>query len=335
MQKDLYLHLGLHKTSSTSFQATCKANLQFLLDQGITYPLFKCAQISREDISNHSIPLFSLFSGKADRYHINIRIGINDVAAANSEYLTQLDQILANSNKVILSGEDIGVFNANAFNQLKAAISKHNYTIKPFALVRDPYSFMNSAFQQMIKSGNYNSLISLGALTESKANAGSIIPNRNQAIKTIIDSFGDSVRFYPFSKACEYNGGPVHFILEHICGVQDMSSITLCRKNQSRSNLWTRIQNQLNKSNPALINNETNPNHRALAKNLFTKNAQKFNLTETEFTLIQDQYKLAEDTMHALLGDEYMSNSYTFSDPISADVLANLITDYATLITTS
>lgn len=332
MPRDLYLHLGLHKTSSSAFQATCKVNQKFLSDQGITYPLFRCKQTNREDIENHSLPIFSLFSGKASKYHINIRRGISDVTAANREYRTQLDDILANSDKVILSGEDISALNTGAFSRLIEAIRKYNYNIKPFALVRDPYSFMNSAYQQMIKSGNFNPLVSLGAITESKIGPEFDPPNRNQAIKNIIDVFGESVQFYPFRKACEYSGGPVRFILKHICGVRNTSSITLGRRNQSRSNLWTRVQNQCNRFHPALINGKPNSEHIKLRKNLFADFNQKFNLTESEFNLIREPYSINEDILHKLLGDDFMSNTYTFSEPVSNDILTKIIIDYATLI---
>lgn len=331
MAKELYLHLGLHKTSSSSFQATCKANLSFLSDQGIAYPLFKCEQTSREDIANHSIPLFSLFSGKADKYHINIRRGIGNLAQANAAYMAQLNEILASNDKVILSGEDIGVMNSGGLKRLKEAIDKHNFNIKPFALVRDPYNFLNSAYQQMIKSGNYNPLISLGILAKSNVNGDLIIPNRIKAIETILNAFGDSVKLYPFAKACEHNDGPVRFILDEICRVQDTSSMTICRKNESRSNLWTRIQNQMNRVAPALKDGKPNAEHRKLRKNLFLDRSRKFYLTELEFSSIRESYQKLEEKMHKLLGDDFVGDYYTFSDPISSDVLTNLIVDYATL----
>jgi hypothetical protein len=328
MEKKLYLHLGLHKTSSSSFQATCKANASFLSDQGITYPLFKCKQTFREDISNHSLPIFSLFSGKAAKYHINIRRGITDVAAANAEYMSQLDQILASSEKVILSGEDIGVLNDRGLNRLKASVLKHNYSIIPFALVRDPYNFMNSAYQQMIKSGNYNSLISLGSIAESKVDNDLTLPNRNRAIQSILNVFRDSAQFYPFRKACEYNGDPVRFILEYICGVKNISTITMCRKNESRSNIWTRVQNQLNKVYPAIINGKPNLEHKKLKKNLYRDLGDKFILTESEFNMIRDPFKIHEEIMHSLLGDDFMEKSYTFSDTISNEIIDKVISDY-------
>jgi hypothetical protein len=332
MTKELYLHLGLHKTASTSFQATCKANQASLSAQNITYPLFRCEQANKEDISNHSIPLFSLFSGKAHKYHINIRWGVSDPVAANASYMAQLNDILANSEKVILSGEDIGVLDKGGLSRLIDVVSKYNFTIIPFALVRDPYSFMNSAYQQMIKDGYYNPLISLGALAESNVNADLIIPSRIKSIENILNAFGDSIRFYPFHSACEYNGGPVLYLLDVICRVQNLSPITICRTNESRSNLWTRLQNQINRLAPVFLDGKLNPEHKQLRKNLFADKTDKFNLTEPEFALIRDSYLNLEEEMYRLLGDKFVCKSYAFSEPVSNDILANLIADYAASI---
>lgn len=73
LMKKLYLHMGFHKTGTSSFQETCKKNVGFLKAQGLLYPLFNSGHIGMEDISNHSIPIYSMFCEDPGRYHINVK----------------------------------------------------------------------------------------------------------------------------------------------------------------------------------------------------------------------------------------------------------------------
>ena len=57
--KKLFLHMGLHKTATTSFQATCSKNAEELSKQNYLYPVFINKE-NRKEIYNHSIPIFSV-----------------------------------------------------------------------------------------------------------------------------------------------------------------------------------------------------------------------------------------------------------------------------------
>ena len=107
MSKPIYLHLGLHKTATTSFQATCAKNRDELLRQGFHYPLFICGESAIAPFDNHSIPLFSLFSSYPERYPVNIRLGINNLEETHQLYREQLQAALSSEHDLILSAEDI------------------------------------------------------------------------------------------------------------------------------------------------------------------------------------------------------------------------------------
>jgi hypothetical protein len=96
-------------------------------------------------------------------------------------------------------------------------------------------------------------------------------------------------------------------------------------KNQSKSNLWTRIQNQINRVEPALVGGRPNPNHRQLKTKLGVTNTEKFNVTQLEFSMIREIYKRHEEEMCRQLGSDFIRTTYDFSEPIDDEALLKLI----------
>lgn len=151
--KRLYLHLGLHKTASSSFQAACKRNNKELRKNGFLYPLFNSEHINSVNISNHSVPLFSMFGDNPENYHINIKKGVVDVDRLNCDYFKVLESCLSSDFDLIVSGEDVSLLSVSSLHDLICFISKFDYKVVPFLLVRSPYDFHCSALQQRIKGG--------------------------------------------------------------------------------------------------------------------------------------------------------------------------------------
>ena len=110
MPKTCYIHFGLHKTASTSFQESCANNTKILEDNGIYYPIFLCRQANKLKITNHSIPIFSMCVHNPSEYHVNKRWGISDkIEAVNSSYKRQLEAHLGSAKNLLFSGEDISM----------------------------------------------------------------------------------------------------------------------------------------------------------------------------------------------------------------------------------
>ena len=72
MIKNIFLHIGIHKTASTTIQNTLYLERSKLIETGVLYPAFKARNI---DISNHSIPFYSLFNKHPEKYHFNVSHG--------------------------------------------------------------------------------------------------------------------------------------------------------------------------------------------------------------------------------------------------------------------
>jgi hypothetical protein len=88
MISEIFLHIGLHKTATTSIQKTLflKKNSKLLEAHGYFYP--------KHWPDNHSIPLYSIFCDFPEKYHINIKKGysINEIKKVNEAYLESLEQ---------------------------------------------------------------------------------------------------------------------------------------------------------------------------------------------------------------------------------------------------
>lgn len=67
MDKIIYIHMGLHKTGTTTLQTLLSCNKEILRKQGFCYPISSLFTI------NQSIPIYSAFCNSPENYHINIR----------------------------------------------------------------------------------------------------------------------------------------------------------------------------------------------------------------------------------------------------------------------
>lgn len=323
MNKTLYLHLGFHKTGTTSFQHYCASNRDLLLEHGITYPKFS-AKPYRQDLpsefENHSVPLFSLLTSRPSQYHFNITHKIEDQTLINQTYFNQLSRQLKTSKNFLVSGEDLATLEPSEIISLCKLAEEEGYRIVPFALVRSPYALLNSAIQEQIKNGIHWGLVGLGNIVPPSFNQADPLRNDLTRIKNLREIFGDSMQFIPYSSACNHPDGLIGYLLSEIIGISNIdnkeSLIKPC-KNSSRSNLWVRLQNQVNSLQPVILNNKPNPSHYKIK--YFSDNLdQKFLLSEQEFKLIEDKFSEIHNKLTFLLPNIFFEEEMRFSDPINS-----------------
>jgi len=314
--KTCYLHVGLHKTASSSFQSTCENNVDLLQKAGITYPVFSCAVANQFKIVNHSIPIFSLFTEKPERYRINIIWDVlTNISKVNSSYENQLVDYLSSSDDLLISGEDISMMSAQSLSRFVEKIQKYNYQLKAIALIRSPYSLICSEIQQRAKSGYYINLISLNNCVPTSFN---VRPFRKlEVVKKLKSFFGDSIKFSSFEHACANSYGPVGFLLEEFLG-QNPSAFEYQKTNESIFNLSTRIQNEFNAVNPSIIDGRFNPQFKIFPAEIDKKFefSGKFLLTEAEYALIEDFVKNETEILSEITGLDLFEQSVMFSKPI-------------------
>lgn len=318
MKKRCFLHLGLHKTASSSAQATFRSSKNILRECNIEFPIFKYIQPNSQikRISNHSIPILSLFSDNPSQYHINKRWGVTDIDDTNASYLKQLISTVDSGRDILLSGEDISTLSAAGIRQFTSLINDLGFIIYAFALVRTPYSFACSAMQTKVKGGTYIAWLD-DSMECNNIKATLILPARSGILSNLLDHFGDSLKLMSFSEALLHQYGPVGYIVDHMQMCKS-SDLTYVRKNRSMGNKWIRAKNVSN----GYFKGET----LVIARNakglkpstVFTNDSKKFLLTEQEFQNIESELVSESNAMRKLMGSTFVDDEYEFTDPLTA-----------------
>ena len=294
----LFLHIGLHKTASSSFQLSCATNLAALHKKNLNYPLFECPSTIHQNINNHSIPLFSIYTSHPENYPIHLRWGVEDIHEVNKAYKQNLIQALNQSQDLLLSGEDVASLDAaelsNCLNDLRSC----GRELVAFACVRSPYSFHCSQVQQQVKDG-------------VAMNTVGLCPQRHR-ISKLKQVFGESLHWIPFAEACRHPQGPVGTFLE-FCGI-DPTTITIHNSNEGRSAELVRIQNLLNHHQPRIRDNGLNPQHIRLRP----FQGSRFLLQTSELAAVTDHLNTENAALEELLGPGFSdqgrpTNDYSFA----------------------
>ncbi len=278
----LFLHIGLHKTASSSFQLSCSRNSSTLLKQNLKYPLLDCPGTSHQKINNHSIPLFSLYTSHPERYPVHLRWGVNDFQAVNISYQQQLEEALNQGEDLLLSGEDIASLEADELQRLVGDLRSSGRDLVAFACVRSPYAFHCSQVQQQVKDG-------------VAMNTVGLCPQRHR-ISKLKQVFGESLHWIPFADACRHAQGPVGAFL-NFCGIDPITT-TIHNSNEGRSAELVRIQNLLNHQQPRIRDNALNPQHIRLRPS----QGSRFLLQTSELAEVTDHLNTENAALEELLG---------------------------------
>jgi hypothetical protein len=300
--KRFILHVGFHKTATSSIQQTLDKNRDKLEQQGYIYPRF---QRGGEEMINHSIPFYSAFCKQPELYHINIKNScIDNIAAINNDYLMQFNQFLALESNLIVSGEDISVLHPEALIQLRDIIKSKGFKLEVYCSVRKPYSFTCSELQEKIKSGN-------GTLTNI------IVPQKSEFIHKLKKVFNDSITFFSFEEDCKTELGPVNRFLERI-GLNP-KEFKLINDNEGFGNISTRFLAYLNLTHPSLDGGKLSIKGRGFFSESIDK--EKFILSKTELNSISEQLDVENLKMKSLLGDVFCDQNYrTIDDDYKLDL---------------
>jgi hypothetical protein len=243
----IYIHLGLHKTATSSIQATLYDNRAVLNELG--YSSFNQLQV------NHSHPVHSLFTEFPEKYHMNIREGMDtrQIYEFNEKNRRIMLDELKNSDfpNYIISGEGIGVLSREGlrlFNDfIYSCIPKAN--IKIIISTRETYSFLESAVQHTIKSGVNPSIKQLKKRAENLYKWN---------ISKIIDVFGkEKICIYSFEDACKNKNGPVGYFLSTIgISEKEIERFSIMRRNESCSDRAIELMEYINNAEPLFNGNK-------------------------------------------------------------------------------
>lgn len=215
--KRCFLHVGFHKTATTSFQLTLRHNRQLLEHEGIKLPSFRGKK--QQFSANHSGQIRDLFD-ESNQWLWNRNGPRDPTDAPNQQTLLDhhrtLTQLLEQDQDILISGEGISTMPKRSLARLAAQLEQQGFRIQPFALVRAPYAYITSALQQTIKKGKYQPLVGLSDQQHEQDGCDIKPPNTLKAINSLNQIFGERMTYIPFQQATNAPGGPVLYLLREV-----------------------------------------------------------------------------------------------------------------------
>ena len=294
-----FLHAGLHKTASTSFQETCAKNRKLLENRGFNYPsLYEKNDGTKT--SNHSAALFNTFSNTPFKYHLNAGKSLSSIKSNILAYKRSLLKALLNKENLILSGEDVSDLNPEEQESLAVYLSSFSNALKTFAIIRSPYSLHCSAFAGMINNGrNLDPTSFLSQINKIKRLQNSFRQRGNM----------QGIKFFPFATAVKSSQGPNKFLLEAM-GAKSLEKLVELEENKGISNEQTRSQMKINSTHPRLIESTINKNWRRSPKT----DGRKFLLYKNELKMIMPELSAENEWFEKNLGKDFCDTSFETID---------------------
>ena len=310
MTKKINLHLGFHRTATSSFQSTCYTNFNLLEKQNIFYPKFSNIEDPLKPIHNHSPALCSIFLTNPKEYKLNKRY--NKIEQININFENTLDRALSTNTNIVISGEGLSTLKEKELEKLIYKLASKGHVINPFAVIRSPYSVFCSSISARVKRGehiNFNTF---------RKGAGDLPLKRISKLKGF---FGDNIKFIPFKKTLAFNNGPVCFLLDYI-GVKNLEKFNIIQKHQSMTNFNVRIQNMINKFFPVESKVYNLENFKF---NKYKENA-KFRLSSSEMSIVKDLLDKENDFLKNVLDLSFCDEFYdTCDDDINDQIQRYLL----------
>lgn len=245
MFKHVIIHLGLHKTGTTSIQRTLRKNHNALLNNGIAYPQLTIATFKP---ANHSWPIINLVSDKPSLYHLNIRHRIKqiEISTSNSSNLNELQSLSSTSRTLLISAEGISNLDTPHLERLKKlieSIADQEATFEFHYFKRDIGNYITSVVQERLKGGTLEQSIFDG-LNASK------MSNDYLRIDALKRTFPQSIiTEHSFEEACKYKRGLEQYFLEKVVGYkQSYKSVKMSNESLSAQS-YELIQNYISNSN--------------------------------------------------------------------------------------
>jgi hypothetical protein len=219
--RSIILHVGLHKTGSTSIQNNCQFHShEFLLDHGIFYANFASNGKLRP---NHGGPITAALLDDPDKYGKEWRSQLT--GDPQREFREYFDEILENpqAEHLLLSGESLSLLEDEDMRLLQSKLLAHTEQLRVLVFLRNPYSFLESIIQQRVRvnwAGDIEPLITVMRL-------------RYERLHNV---FGGALEVLNFDECLQHPKGLVGSFFTH-CGIpeSDLEQLTPVVANTSIS----------------------------------------------------------------------------------------------------
>lgn len=238
--RELLLHVGMHKTGTSSIQQTLLAERAVLQEAGFSY---------LDAGANHSRIVYSAFCEAPHLYHVNRRHGLHGVAEAAGFAAGCRDRLArflaeAPGPRLVISGEDIGVLGRAGVARMLAAFRPLVDRIVVIGFVRPPLSFIASAIQQRIRGGSTLAEVSDGVVPQYR--------HRFEPFRGAPEVA--ELRLQPYERAALASGCSVATFLQ-LCGAPPelYDRLTVDRANAGASRLGVVLALAANEAVPVFL----------------------------------------------------------------------------------
>jgi hypothetical protein len=145
----LFLHIGAHKTGSTSIQEAFFNSASVFKQYGVSYFPY---------ITNHTLPMTWLFADAPERSDFTIRARLSpaDLADTRQEIDRSLRDFLRELDRPIkvISGEGISLLAESEVDRLREYLKMNfPFPVKVIIYIRNYYEFLDSSIQESVKNG--------------------------------------------------------------------------------------------------------------------------------------------------------------------------------------
>lgn len=309
--KKIFLHIGMHKTGTSSIQSTLFHSTELLKKYNVFYPTSLG--------ENHSIPLYSNFCENPSRYYLHVKNGLSqkEVEHFNESYINSFMAELKQNydiERLVLSGEDVSSLTELDLIKLRKFLRKelNNYELKIICFVRNPWSYFTSSTQEYLKVGHNKPAIPTSIY--------------KTCLEKFITVFGrDSISVYSFEKACNAEYGIVGEFLKIIgLDYNVINQIPIKRVNESLSHQAVEIIEYINRTVPFFknakiakgrTNRDLSPLYQisgdryllsAEEYSILTKNIHKdLEWLEAKFNIVYSQKDIIDNDIQIIYGEKY------------------------------
>ncbi len=308
MISEIFLHVGIPKTGTTSIQRTLfsKMNSEFLEDNDYLYP--------KHWPENHSIFILNNFSDHPEKLieNINKRYGIEEIKKINEESFYRLEKEIKKTtcSKLIISGE--GISNLTMDNLLNLqnyflTICGKQVKFNIIIFVRNPISLAVSFIQQLVKV----------SLTEQLALKGEIIQSKDR-YQTKIEKFtkvfgSESVKVYSFEEAIKHKFGPVGYFLALLNVNNDAISRFHYRKSNVGFSMFAiKFLSYVNMKMPPVIDGKLQKNRtRRDFMSVLNVHGSKYDISHTDKKAIIEVSQNDVNWLRKIFGIDYSVSSFS------------------------
>lgn len=323
MPRELVLLAGLHKTATTSIQATCVANADRLREAGWFYPL-RLGGV--DDRGNHG-SLMLMFRDDPLKMGLLRQLDVSEspeqrglIERSREIAMGRLESAPADI-RLLLVAEGASTMSAAELGAMKKWFTERHWQMRVVCHVRHLSGWLSSMVAQRV---NGQMRMTIASAVEEFRQAGGIVRPRIEAMRSV---FPD-LRVFSHEAAVRHRQGPPGFFLRQL-GVR-LGGWTLARANEGRSDCATRAMSLVNERF-GLANAEGALNAEFIRTEdlggLHQLPGRKFTLRAHEVAPLERMLRQENEWLGQAFGPEFVDPSLAFGNdpcewtPASRDAL--------------